>query len=93
MKYFKVSWLDSEIKEIEIEKETDKFCMYNGCRHAKRTKDFNNYFPTFEEAKQFKIDEMEEAIKRYKDNIESLEKSIIRKKADLEEALKETPNA
>lgn len=83
MKYYKAKtgdW-DKNIVEVDVENVTDKSVWIKGRRHATRSI-WESYFPTFEAAKKFLLDEVEEDILtlknkitrviEYKDRIEKL---------------------
>ena len=89
-KYLKVSgFYDSEIEEIEIERETEKCIFIGGFRSNKRSESkwSDNYFTTFSEAKAFKIKTLEKAIKGKLFSIECAEREIKNYKAELEKTI------
>ena len=78
---YRTSWR-TEIEKIEVVRETAKFyvLMASNPRHPERreakSSDWQNYFDTFKEAKQFLIDRLKTKIKKYELNIEYVEEEL-----------------
>lgn len=50
-----------KVETVEVDRESENSVWINGQRRAKRS-DWDNYFPTFDEAKAFVIHEMESGV-------------------------------
>lgn len=72
-KYKIMTWmsLKAEIKEVEVEKETDKSIWIKGQRNAK-VSDFVTYCDTYEEAKEKLASIVASRIKKAREELEKL---------------------
>jgi hypothetical protein len=71
----------NEIKKVEVEKETDKFVIFLNKRRETKRSDYNNYFDTFIEAKQYainnqinRIEYLKEQLQKERINLENINK-------------------
>lgn len=68
-KYDSFCFRDKEfIKAVEVEKFTDKTVWIRSRRYS-RSSQFDNYFPTFEEAKEFVVEKFKRRLQSSKDNL------------------------
>jgi hypothetical protein len=70
MNWFKARFCDyvssygnyNQIVPVTVERATDSFVWIGGRRHAKRSTDYDQYFPTWDEAQAWLIERADEAV-------------------------------
>ena len=77
MKKYKVNIYDTNIKEVKVDSETDKFVVINGRKEGKMSRN-DNYFSTLSWACRFKYNLLKQSIQKQQEKLEMEEENLSR---------------
>ena len=82
---YQVGNYNCEIEKVKVTKETDKFVtverIYNKEKYERReakNSSWHNFFNTFQEAKNYLIEQSENKIKSYEENAEREKQNLVK---------------